>query len=216
MYEFEAHKVTSLRSEIALAPPLRDGRRCGIAVTLALVIVRGFLLQCADDYATVSHVAHCPNCSKCAYETCGSRKARCDAKQQNSSRSRDRSGMSHAASAISRTCGLQRTRLVSSEPLVANVSSNGAFLGEGSRDRCACLRLAVPAYRLLDSKSSGRTIPTLRPTSSTKSRGLQFCAADTLQSHSVHARLSRSQLRPQKKPYVNVPPLHLHTGDAGH
>ena len=72
-----------------------------------------------------------PNCSKCAYETCGSRKARCDAKQQNSSRSRDRSGMSHAASAISRTCGLQRTRLVSSEPLVANVSSNGAFFGRG-------------------------------------------------------------------------------------
>ena len=59
VYEFEAHKVTSLRSEIALAPPLRDGRRCGIAVTLALVIVRGDLLQCADDYATVSHVAHC-------------------------------------------------------------------------------------------------------------------------------------------------------------
>ena len=111
---------------------------------------------------------------------------------------------------------LQRARLVSSEPLVVNVSSNGAFLGEVSRDRCACSRLAVPAYRLLDSKSSGRTIPTLRPTSSTKSRGLQHCGTDTLQSHSVHARLPRSQLRPQKKPYVNVPPLHLHTGNAGH
>ena len=38
---------------------------------------------------------------------------------------------------------LQRARLVSSEPLVVNVSSNGAFLGEVSRDRCACSRLAV-------------------------------------------------------------------------
>ena len=111
---------------------------------------------------------------------------------------------------------LQRTRLVSSEPLVVNVSSNGAFLDEDSRDRCACSRLAVPAYRLLDSKSAGWTIPTLRPTRSTKSRGLQCCATHTLQSHSIHTRLPRSQLRPQKKPYVNVPPLHLHTGDASH
>ena len=74
---------------------------------------------------------------------------------------------------------LQRTLLVSSEPLVVNVSSNGAFLDEVSRDRCACSRLAVPAYRLLDSKSSGWTIPTLRPTSSTKSRGLQLYTAHT-------------------------------------
>ena len=40
---------------------------------------------------------------------------------------------------------LQRTRLVSSEPLVVNVPSNGAFLDEDSRDRCVCSRLAVPA-----------------------------------------------------------------------
>ena len=95
---------------------------------------------------------------------------------------------------------LQRTRLVSSEPLVANVSSNGAFLGEGSRDRCACSRLAVPAYRLLDSKSSGRTIPSLRPTSSTKSRGLQFCTTHTLQSHSFMRDCRDCIFGPQMSP----------------
>ena len=52
----------------------------------------------------------------------------------------------------------------------------------------------------MDSKSSGRTIPTLRPTSSTKSRGLQFCTTHTLQSHSFMRDCRDCIFGPQMSP----------------
>ena len=69
------------------------------------------------------------------------------------------------------------------------VSSNGALFGELSQDRCARPHRSVPAYHPLGLKLAGQTIPTLRTTSPTKARGLQFGTARAtgvaLDSHAI-------------------------------
>ena len=55
---------------------------------------------------------------------------------------------------------LQCIRVVSPEPLIVLVSSNGALFGELGQDRCARPHRSVPAYRPLGLKLAGQTIPT--------------------------------------------------------
>ena len=95
---------------------------------------------------------------------------------------------------------LQRTRVATSEPLIVPVSSNGALFWRGwSR----LIRVVAPrGARLppLGLKLAGQTKPTLRPTSSTKAHGLQFCITHTLQSHSFMRDCRDRKFGPQMSP----------------
>ena len=80
------------------------------------------------------------------------------------------------------------------------VSSNGALFWRGwSR----LIRVVAPrGARLppLGLKLAGQTKPTLRPTSSTKAHGLQFCITHTLQSHSFMRDCRDRKFGPQMSP----------------
>ena len=95
---------------------------------------------------------------------------------------------------------LQRTRVATSEPLIVPVSSNGALFWRGwSR----LIRVVAPrGARLppLGLKLAGQTKPTLRPTSSTKAHGLQFCITHTLQSYSFMRDCRDRKFGPQMSP----------------
>lgn len=58
LYMLELERAGIADARLAKMSPPSDGRRCGVRELAVLTRFQHYVLQC-DDYAVVSHVAHC-------------------------------------------------------------------------------------------------------------------------------------------------------------